>query len=67
MTDGVRERALFRLGQLRRHRKEPCVECEGETRDTGDLFCERCRHIERLREAGEDMALAFIDEGPLPP
>lgn len=50
-----------------------CKECQDrEASDTGidgdeDGLCDRCYGIQELKEADEGMALAYMDEGPLPP
>ena len=55
------------IRKLRRGRICPCIECDEDVWDAGEVYCEPCRRLVMLREADEKMALAFIDEGPLPP
>ena len=65
-VSGTKDKVIGTLRQLRRGRIEPCIECGEDVWDEGEVWCEPCRQVVMLAEADEHMALAYMDEGPLP-
>ena len=71
MRESLRLQAIEERWPLPRPMCKECDENEAECPETDHAgeqgLCSRCYLIDNLSGADEEMALACIDEGPLPP